>query len=185
MRVYNVHSRLLAADPVAVGELLDSLAGRHDRLWPHDRWPAMRFDRPGLTVGGVGGHGPVGYAVEHHDPGRSVRFRFTGRPGGLSGTHQYVVQPAAGGAVLWHLMDGRVSAPTWLAWALFWRPCHDALVEDSLDRAQAALEPARAPDPSRWSPYVRLLRRLAVLVGGRRVTEPETSAPEVVADAAG
>jgi hypothetical protein len=36
--------------------LLDDLAGPNDRLWPHNRWPAMRedlLDRAELAVTGV------------------------------------------------------------------------------------------------------------------------------------
>ena len=43
--------------PGVAGRLLDGLSAADDRLWPKDRWPAMRFDRP-LKVGARGGHGP-------------------------------------------------------------------------------------------------------------------------------
>ncbi len=56
--VLNIHSRDLHTSRDAVGALLDSLASDQDLLWPGDRWPAMRFDRP-LQVGAVGGYGPI------------------------------------------------------------------------------------------------------------------------------
>ena len=47
MTVFNVHRRAVAAAADEVGRLIDTLAGPGDRLWPYERWPAMRFDRPG------------------------------------------------------------------------------------------------------------------------------------------
>jgi hypothetical protein len=77
--ICNVHQRSLAVPVAEAGFLIDGLAGPDDRLWPSDRWPAMRFDRP-LGVGARGGHGPVRYAVGAYVPGRrphgaAVRLR--------------------------------------------------------------------------------------------------------------
>jgi hypothetical protein len=45
-----------------------------------------------------------------------------------------------------------------LSWPLLYRPLHDALVEEALDRAAEAVgEPLAAP---RLSPWVRLIRAL-------------------------
>lgn len=158
----NVHERVLVATPAEVGALLDRLASREDGIWPRDRWPAMRFDRP-LGVGAVGGHGPVRYNVEDYQPGRSVRFRFTA-PRGFLGTHGYEIEERAGETLLRHVLKMRTEGPALLTWPLMFRPMHDALIEDSLDRAERSLgrEPAR---PNRWSARVRLLRRA---LGGRR-----------------
>jgi len=75
MRVLNIHERALDATAEKVGLLIDGLGSANDLLWPVDRWPAMRLDRP-LGVGAVGGHGPIRYCVESYSPGRSVQFRF-------------------------------------------------------------------------------------------------------------
>jgi hypothetical protein len=124
----------------------------------------MRFDPPGISPGGVGGHGPIGYRVENHEPGRSVTFRFTGRPRGLIGRHQYIVQATgADSCVLWHLTDITPQGLLRLTWFTFWGPLHNALIEDSLDRAQGlGVTPAASAVTrrSRWSPYVRGLRVL-------------------------
>jgi hypothetical protein len=155
MRVHNVHQRLLPGPPERVGALIDGLAGPDDRLWPGDRWPPIRFDRP-LGVGADGGHGPIRYRVEAYEPGRRVAFRFT-RPG-LDGGHHLEAQPAAGGAVLLrHVAEGRLSGRMLVAWPLVIRHLHDALLEDLLDRAELALT-GRVATPNRWSPWVRLLR---------------------------
>jgi hypothetical protein len=52
--IRNVHERVLDAAPSEAGALIDGLAGEHDRLWPSERWPAMRLDRP-LAVGRAAG----------------------------------------------------------------------------------------------------------------------------------
>jgi hypothetical protein len=177
MRVRNVHTRDFAAPPAAVGRVLDTLASAGDCLWPRDQWPAMRLDRR-LGVGAVGGHGPIRYTVERYVPGCFVRFRFTG-PRGVVGTHWYDVEPlAGGGARLWHVVDVDVRGRARLAWLLALRPLHDALIEDSLDRAALAL--GEAPVVAPWSPAVRALRTLLAAlrqVRGRRagVTGPGRS----------
>lgn len=162
MQVLNGHERVLAAEPAEVGALLDRLSSHEDGIWPRDRWPSMRFDRP-LGVGAVGGHGPIRYDVEDYQPGRSVRFRFTA-PRGFLGTHGYEIEERPEGVVLRHMLKMRTEGPALLSWPLVFRPLHDALIEDSLDRAERSLgrEPAR---PARWSLRVRLLRSL---FGGRR-----------------
>ncbi|NIP79260.1 MAG: SRPBCC family protein, partial [Gemmatimonadetes bacterium] len=98
-----------------VGALLEGLATSGDRLWPHDEWSAMRFDRP-LGVGAVGGHGPIRYTVEELRPGRAVGFRFTGPPG-LTGIHRFDLAADGEGSVLTHTIAGAASpgfAPAWM-----------------------------------------------------------------------
>ncbi len=155
MKVRNVHERTLGASLPAVGGLIDSLASDNDLLWPRDRWPAMRFDRA-LSVGAVGGHGPVRYIVESYVPGRSIRFRFTA-PRGLDGFHgyeAYAVGPEQ--TLLRHALEVRASGRALLSWPLVFRPLHDALIEDSLDRAQ--LFCGEELEGAKWSPWVRVLR---------------------------
>ena len=162
MRVRNVHARRFAASAGAVGQLIDGLSSADDRLWPRDRWPAMRFDRP-LGVGAVGGHGPIRYTVETYVPGRSVRFRFAA-PHGFLGTHQYEVEAlATGGTILRHVMTMDAVGSARLTWPLVFRPLHDALIEDSLDCAAVALGEARVG--ALWSPVVRVLRAALRTVG--------------------
>lgn len=157
--VKNVHERLIHAPLESVGGLIDRLASRDDAMWPHDRWPPMRFDRP-LGVGAQGGHGPIRYIVETYEPGRSVRFRFTA-PRGFVGTHGLDVEEVAPGVVrLRHDLTMRVEGVARASWPLAFRWMHDALVEDALDRAGNFCQP-EATRQTRWSLYVRLLRRLA------------------------
>ncbi|MFI7121112.1 SRPBCC family protein [Amycolatopsis sp. NPDC049868] len=163
MRVWNRHSRIVDVAPERVGTLIDTLSTDDDRLWPVDAWPPMRFDRP-LGVGADGGHGPVRYHVESYEPGRSVRFRFTA-PRGFDGFHEFTLRAAETGETeLAHLIMMRLRRPAWFSYPLLWRPMHDALLEDCLDRAERELT-GTVRTPARWSPYVRFLRNL---ISGKR-----------------
>jgi hypothetical protein len=161
--VLNVHTRELAVTSEQAGVLLDSLAGDTDRLWPGRTWPAMRFDRP-LAVGAIGGHGPIRYRIEAYVPGVWIRFRFTA-PRGFDGFHEYTVRETPDGHVtMQHLCAMRLRGSSRLSWPLFYRPMHDALIEDSIDLAEQAGADARQP-VRRWTCQVRLLRALAGSVG--------------------
>jgi hypothetical protein len=158
--VLNIHTRDLHASRDAVGAFLDSLASNQDLLWPHDRWPAIRFDRP-LQIGAVGGHGPIRYRVEVYEPGRAILFRFTGSSG-IHGTHGFEIKDSAPGMVrLEHRLSMRLSGVDLLSWPLMFRWLHDALVEDALDRAEAAVT-SQPLQERHWSLWVRFLRRVAL-----------------------
>ncbi|GHC57537.1 SRPBCC family protein [Streptomyces flavofungini] len=160
MAVLNVHERLLPVEPGAVGGLIDALATPDDPLWPTADWPPMKLDR-GLAPGSRGGHGPVRYTVAAYAPQQWVRFAFTG-PRGFDGFHEFTVHPlddGSGQTVLRHTLTMRARGPARLTWPLAFRAFHDACLEDSLDRAERALT-GTVRRPARWSPYVRLLRRL-------------------------
>jgi hypothetical protein len=156
MRFANIHQRWLPAVPEAAGALLDGLSSADDALWPR-RWPPMRFDRP-LAPGAAGGHGPIRYTVEAHEPGRLVSFRFDPRTG-FRGRHWFEVVPVDGGSSLRHVLEGQSGPLGWLYWSVAVRPLHDALVEDALDRAERALTGA-VRTPARWSTIVLVLRWL-------------------------
>lgn len=159
MAVLNIHTRRVPGTAAEAGVLLDSLAGEDDRLWPGDRWPPMRFDRP-LAAGAVGGHGPVRYTVQEYEPGRRIRFRFTG-PRGFDGFHEFAVRPAGDNAVeLEHLLVLRPHGAARLAWPFGFRWLHDACLEDCFDRAELALT-GSVRRPARWRLPVRALRALS------------------------
>jgi hypothetical protein len=177
MRILNVHRRYLPAGAEQAGALLDGLAGPGDRLWPADRWPPLRLDRP-LAVGATGGHGPVPYHVQEYLPGRRVVLRFS--PGfGVQGTHRLEVHRGQGLVELCYLLEGHSHGPMVLAWPLVWQPLHDALADDLLDRAELVLTGAVAR-PARWSPWVRLLRR-ALAARARRHPQVTRRHPTVPA----
>lgn len=164
MRVLNIHERRFRSSPQQAGRLLDSLTSPHDVLWPSKHWPRMRLDKP-LGVGATGGHGPIRYSVVDYEPGRKVTFEFLS-PRGFVGRHWFeVLGDGQSGATLRHTIDMSLVGFALLSWPIAIRPLHDALVEDALTNAQVAL--GEPPTPVPWSPWVRLLRRLAG-GGGRR-----------------
>jgi hypothetical protein len=156
MRIENIHERVLPTGGASAGPLIDGLAGADDRLWPHDRWPPMRL-QDGLREGSEGGHGPVRYQVVEHQPGRLVRFRFTAPPG-LVGEHGYELKVSERIA-LRHTLTGRAEGRMRWQWPLLFGPLHDALIEDSLDRALAAVSEVPYA-PARWPYRARALRWL-------------------------
>lgn len=159
MTVTNVHERVLAAPLDDCAPLIDRLASSDDLLWPVRDWPAMRF-APGLEVGAPGGHGPIRYYVEELDPGRWVRFRFTG-PDGFDGYHEFTLQGLGTlRTLIRHTARFRPRRTARLSWPLVFRPLHDALIEDALDKAQSWVSQTEPPTPS-WSAYVQRLRALA------------------------
>jgi len=165
--VHNLHEREIAAPADAVGMLIDSLASKNDRLWPRNEWPAMRLDGP-LRVGAAGGHGPVRYFVTHYKPGRRVEFQFT-NPAGFNGRHSFTaISRTKNSTILRHELAMSPSGTAVLTWPLFFRPLHDALIEESLDRAEN--ECGALPDlPHRRSLWTRILRVLfSARMAGKR-----------------
>lgn len=166
MRVENVHTREIAAPVETVGALIDTLASRDDRLWPHDIWPRMRLDRP-LGVGATGGHGPIRYTIVSYEPGRRIEFKFLA-PAGFDGTHGLKVE-ATGPAHsrLTHTLSMRAKGLAAVTWTLLYRPLHDALVEDAMSRAE--METTGTTMPRSWSPVVRGLRSVLAMRRRRRL----------------
>lgn len=161
LRLSNVHDRRLRCSSGALGHLLMTLATPDDVLWPHDVWPPIELE-DGLKEGSIGGHGPIRYRVAQVHDQRLVRFSFL-RPSGLTGDHWFeVISMSPSESVLRHGLVGTISGPMRWQWPLLYRPLHNALVEDALDRAELAIAGTKLS--RHWSPRVRILRRLT----GRR-----------------
>ncbi|MCX0276574.1 SRPBCC family protein [Brevibacterium sp. CS2] len=154
MRVRNRQSRDLDRPAAEVAALLSTLGTRDDGLWPVHLWFPMRLDGPPL-VGAAGGHGPVRYHCTERSPD-AVTFAFDSILGSRHwrGFHRFVVVPSARGSRLVHDLELRIGPWRRLQWAVLVGPLHDAVLEDLLDRA------AGVTGPPRWSPWVRLLRRV-------------------------
>ena len=169
MKVYNVHERTFSVGADQVGDLLETLASDDDKLWPHEKWPAMRL-KGGVTPGSWGGHGPVRYTVGAHEEKRLVVLEFS-NPRGFIGHHRYEVEEVSDSeTVLRHVIEMRVTGMALITWPLAFWPLHDALMEDSLNKA--AINLGQAPEPVRWSLGVRLLRGFFAIFGGK---EPDPS----------
>jgi carbon monoxide dehydrogenase subunit G len=160
MKIFNRHERRIPAPPDEVGSLLDSLSGPADRLWPADDWPAMKFDAP-LREGARGGHGPVRYRVTEYMPGRRIVFQFEGGglTDGLDGRHFFEVIPRQNCTLIRHVVDADCGLRMWAKWHILIGPMHDALIEDAFDRVEQRIHGALVKR-SRWSPWVRFLRKM-------------------------
>jgi hypothetical protein len=152
----NIHERPLpGASLDDAGALIDTLPdGAETRLWPSPRWPEMTLER-GLAVGSSGGHGPVLYHVSDYEPRRRAVFSFDRRI--FNGHHWFETTTIDGKTVLRHVFFGRPAGRMRLLWPTAFRWMHDALVEDALDRAEAALD-GRPWQPRPFSPWVRFCR---------------------------
>ena len=163
--VVNIHERMIPANVDVVGRMIDTLGSAGDVIWPHEKWPALKLDRP-LQAGAAGGHGPIRYRVESYEPGRRVRFRFLS-PKGFVGTHGFDVENAGEGASkLRHVIEMRTLGMAALNWSLIIRPLHDALLEDALDKVEGAFRDVGPPRA--WSRRVVFLRWVVRKSGGNR-----------------
>jgi len=162
--VTNIHQRVLRSDLPAAGLLVNHLGSKNDKLWPVRLWPSMKFDRE-LQVGAQGGHGPIRYFAEAMEPGRSVTFRFTG-PKGFNGIHKFFINELEPGLVkLEHRIEMKVKGIAIFTWPLIFRPLHDALLEDALDRAESYISGTQI-NKRKYSLRVRFLR----WIGSRKKT---------------
>ena len=164
--VRNVHTREVGRDPHWFAREMGRVAEPDSQLWPTDSWPPMVLDRR-LAVGAAGGHSAIRYLVAEYEPGRRLTFRFDPEIG-ISGTHTFELLPAAepGRTVLRHEVAADLSGSARLLWPIVIRWLHDALVEDLMDRAEFDAD-ALPPVGSRWSPWVRILRRVRKTSGNR------------------
>lgn len=151
LEIRNVHQRQLEPNPKN-NQLIDQLASSQDILWAHERWMPMHFDRP-LQVGARGGHGSIGYDITEYTQGQQIRFRFTA-PKGFEGWHELTLK----NNVMRHEINMVGHGKAIAIWFLI-RPIHDALVEDSLDKAQSWAS-GQLLKPRAWSLWVHGLRWL-------------------------
>ena len=161
----NRHERRIHAHYEEVADLLDSLAGPLDRVWPGDRWPALVMSN-GSNPGSAGGHGFVRYWVESADRGRIV-MRFDPKMR-LDGTHTFSVEAAESDSIVRHVIDASSSSIMKLLWPALIEPLHDALTEDAFDNIEAAVA-GRAVTRSTLTGPVRRRRRLLAMLRPRPI----------------
>jgi len=156
LQVINTHTRLLKAPKSEVLLLFRTLATPDDRIWPTDKWPAMRF-REGLIPGAKGGHGPIRYSVVEYDPNGYVCFSFR-KPRGFHGTHALLLESEQDSNTrITHTIDMQVRGIGIFTWNIVFRWLHDALIEDAFDKVERQVDPESAP-ASAYSPWVQCLR---------------------------
>jgi hypothetical protein len=181
MRMSNVHERRIAAPAAQVGALLDTLASSDDRFWPHENWPAVRFDRP-LQVGATGGHGTGPYTVTSYAPGKHIRFEFGGE---RDGYHEFTLEEAGDNiSLLRHTMKAKLTVRSAYRWYVRIRPLHNALIEDLLDKVEGQL--SHLDSPQLWSARVMRMRQERGMTPSKNGYPPrQTPSPSIEATATG
>jgi len=134
MIVINIHKRKLKQTKNQVGILFKTLATKEDKIWPIEKWPAIRFKEP-LSIGVKGGHGSVKYTIIEFVEGKSIKFKFS-KPDGFIGTHQFYIKEIDNTTtVITHEINMNTSTvKATLLWVLIVRWLHDALIEDAFDK---------------------------------------------------
>ncbi|MFI0368949.1 hypothetical protein ACH35V_13785 [Actinomadura sp. 1N219] len=137
--VYNMHERLVRAEPARVWELLTTIGSADDRLWPEGKG-SFRLPE-GLAPGAPVEHSSLRYRVQTVEPGRRLWFD-TGKQ--LSEGHGFTLTERDGGTLVRHELKGRTGGLFRLMWPLVIRRQHDVVIElvlDNLEReaARAAL----------------------------------------------
>lgn len=155
MKVLNIHSRQLKISSDELSEMFSSLASKNDRIWPHEKWPAMKF-KDGLKIGAKGGHGPVRYQLIRKEIPKVIEFQFLG-PKGLHGIHKFESFEREGDQIeIRHTIDMVTKGIGTLAWLVGIKWLHDALAEDALDKVENQI--LGTNKTSKWNLWVILLR---------------------------
>lgn len=155
MKVINHHKRVVNRPKKDISNLIEKLASNEDRIWPYDKWSAMKF-KDGLKVGSKGGHGIIGYTIVSYDPAQGIVFQFSS-PKGFVGTHEFkIVALDVDRTEVSHIIKMRTQGKATLQWLVFIRWLHDALIEDALDNIENHF--SKDEKVSNWSAWVRLWR---------------------------
>ncbi|MEN1784318.1 MAG: hypothetical protein AAGF77_04180 [Bacteroidota bacterium] len=156
MKVLNVHKRCFDLPKVMVANALATLSSTEDQLWPKDRWPAMSFPE-GIQVGARGGHGPIRYIVEDHNPNQIIQFRFS-KPRGFNGIHKFeIFDQGETQTMLIHTIQMTTTGKSTFLWLFGIRALHNALIEDGFDNLENRLLNKKLRTP--WNFWVRFLRK--------------------------
>lgn len=138
-----------------ISDILNTLSSNNDKLWPKEKWPPMIF-RKGLTVGAIGGHGPIKYSINSYIPGSSIEFTFV-KPDGFKGVHRFEVTEIENNKTeLKHTIDMMLSGKEILTWHIAIRWLHDALIEDCFDKVENQF--STNEKETKWNLWVVFLR---------------------------
>jgi hypothetical protein len=128
MKVTNRHERVFTAPP----ERLAPLIADFDRIWPTEMGPAPRLVGERLYEAGRM------LWQEFDRPGALRAFRVV-RPDELRLEHWFEAEPAPGGTLLRHTVEGDATGRYEEIWRMRIEPSHDVELEAILDNVQAAL----------------------------------------------
>lgn len=138
-------------------ELLNTLSTENDKIWPKEKWPAMKF-KGGIKIGAKGGHGPIRYSVEKYNPNEIIQFRFL-KPIGFNGIHKFEVKELTEEKTeIKHTIDMNTIGKGTLAWILGIRSLHNALIEDGFDKLENNF--SNNKKSTEWNLWVKILRKL-------------------------
>ena len=128
MKVINIHKRKINQSKETIYKLFETLSTKDDKIWPYEKWPAMRF-KDGLKVGSHGGHGPIRYYVASITNNESMVFNFTTE--GFNGSHSLNIKELNASEVeVSHIINLEVFGSAKWSWIFVIRWLHDALIED-------------------------------------------------------
>lgn len=132
MKIRKCHERMVAAPP----ERIAALIADFDRVWPTEIAPAPRLQ------GHWQGHRLYDAGLmlweEFDRPGAARAFRVV-RPDELQGEHWFELEPAEGGTVLRHTLEGRAVGKYEAIWRERIEPLHAPILEAVLDNVEAAV----------------------------------------------
>ncbi len=157
MNVINIHKRRINQPKESVYKLLDTLTTKDDKVWPYEKWPAIRF-KNGLKVGSAGGHGPIKYRVDSIDYNKGIVFSFTNT--GFNGTHVLKVEELSDSEVeISHTIKMKTSGFAVLYWLFLVKWFHDALIEDAFDKLENHfLSEKKETEYNFWVKFLRMLK---------------------------
>lgn len=164
MKVLNIHKRIIHRPKNEVAELLRSLSTENDKIWPKEKWPAMKF-KEGIKVGAKGGHGPIRYSVEKYNPNEIIQFRFS-KPNGFNGIHKFEIKEMTKEKTeIKHTIDMNTVGKGTLTWVSGIRSLHNALIEDGFDKLENNF--SENQKSTEWNFWVKFLRKQIAKRGNR------------------
>jgi len=157
MKVLNIHKRVINQPKEKVSELLETLSAKNDKIWPYEKWPAMKF-RKGLVESADGGHWPIRYLIEKYELKEFIQFKFS-KPIGFNGIHKFeILELENGKTELKHTIDMDAVGKGLLIWVIAIRPLHNALLEDALDKVENQYLTEKRK--TKWTIWVKILRKI-------------------------
>jgi hypothetical protein len=155
--VLNIHKRTLNQPKIKVVELLETLASENDKIWPNEKWPAMKF-KNGIKNGAKGGHGPIRYSVEKYEPNEIIQFRFS-EPKGFNGIHKFEISGLSENQTeIQHTIDMQTVGKGTITWLLAVRSLHNALIEDAFDKIENNFTLSKKS--TEWNFWVKIFRKI-------------------------